>query len=127
MQTAGIAAAHVALAGIGFHGKIAAGTRAVFVDGAADFAADAAFQGDATSGMIACAPHVGASAEDRILLGQCGRHPTTGFGVEFLARENYWIGGATGAAACTDSHACSPDDVSCASCEIGRIGVGEKS
>lgn len=108
VQPTGISAAHVAPARIGFRCKIPAGTRASIVDFATDVAADGSLECNAAPWMIACATHVGASTEDRVGVGQGGRHPAPGFGVEFLRRENHRICGATGAATCTDSHCRSP-------------------
>ena len=107
MQTPRIAAAVVALAGIGFLGEFAAGAGALWVDFATDLDADGSLEGNAASRLVASSPHVGAAAEDGPLLGQRAGHPAARFGVEFLAREYHRIRGAAGATACAVSHGCS--------------------
>ena len=69
MQTPRIAAAVVALAGIGFLGEFTAGAGALWVDFATDLDADGSLEGNAPPWLIAGAAHVGAAAQDGSLLG----------------------------------------------------------
>jgi hypothetical protein len=93
VAAAGIAAARVAVPGIGTRSKVAAGCRALRVNGAADFDADGALEGDTASGTADGASHVHTATIDSF--GQSDRHAATRFGIEFLAREDHGIGGAT--------------------------------
>lgn len=69
VQAAGVAAAVIALAGIGFMGEFAAGAGTLWVDFATDLDADGSLEGNAPPWLIAGAAHVGAAAQDGSLLG----------------------------------------------------------
>ena len=65
------------------------------VDGATDTDADDSLQRKAACGLVPGATHAHTVVTD--CLGEFGRYPATGLGIDFMSEEQHAVGGATGA------------------------------